>query len=442
MSERRSFDLMKSKWLKTTLAAFMLSSTVIGTVDVSAKSIEELKKEKETIEQKKNELNIGIEEKKREIHSNQSSIDEILEEISKLNREIEETNQKMSAVQQDIDETKQSIAKLQASIADLEKKIKERDDVLRERMRTLQAQGSTSYVDVLLGATSFTDFIDRFSAVSTLMNADRSIMKQQQQDIDRIEEEKKEVENQLVHLEKRRTELEQLTKSLTKQKEDQRYLIDKLEEEQERLSKEKLALEDEYGKAYELGKGIETQIIEEQRRVAEEARRQEEARRAAAAAAAAAQQATAGESTVAAPPVTSGTWMKPTTGRFTSGFGWRMHPIKKQRLQHRGIDIANSPGTPIVAAADGVVSSARSMGGLGNAIFITHSIDGKIFTSVYGHLSSIGVSPGQTVKKGEKIGAMGNTGNSTSSHLHFEIHVGTFTASGPSAVNPLQYIPL
>ena len=440
MSERRSFDLMKSKWLKTTLAAFLVSSTLVGTVDVSAKSLEELKKEKEPIEQQKSKLNEGIEEKKREIHSNQSSIDAILDEISSLNSDIEETNNKMLVVQQDIDETKRSIEKLQASIADLEQKIKERDDVLRERMRTLQAQGNTSYVDVLLGATSFTDFIDRFSAVSTLMNADRAIMKQQQKDVTRIEEEKKEVEEQLTHLENRRVELEQLTSSLEKQKEEKRHLIDKLEEEQERLSKEKGALEDEYGKAYELGKGIETQIIEEQRRVAEEARRQEEARRAAEAAAAA--QASESESTVAAPPVTSGTWMKPTTGRFTSGFGWRMHPIKKQRLQHRGIDIANSPGTPIVAAADGVVSSARSMGGLGNAIFITHSIDGKIFTSVYGHLSSIGVSPGQTVKKGEKIGAMGSTGNSTSSHLHFEIHVGTFTASGPSAVNPLQYIPL
>lgn len=431
---------MKSKWLKTTLAAFLVSSTLVGTVDVSAKSLEELKKEKETIEQQKSKLNEGIEEKKREIHSNQSSIDAILDEISSLNSDIKETNNKMLVVQQDIDETKRSIEKLQASIADLEQKIKERDDVLRERMRTLQAQGNTSYVDVLLGATSFTDFIDRFSAVSTLMNADRAIMKQQQKDVTRIEEEKKEVEEQLTHLENRRAELEQLTSSLEKQKEEKRHLIDKLEEEQERLSKEKGALEDEYGKAYELGKGIETQIIEEQRRVAEEARRQEEARRAAEAAAAA--QASGSESTVAAPPVTSGTWMKPTTGRFTSGFGWRMHPIKKQRLQHRGIDIANSPGTPIVAAADGVVSSARSMGGLGNAIFITHSIDGKIFTSVYGHLSSIGVSPGQTVKKGEKIGAMGSTGNSTSSHLHFEIHVGTFTASGPSAVNPLQYIPL
>ena len=80
------------------------------------------------------------------------------------------------------------------------------------------------------------------------------------------------------------------------------------------------------------------------------------------------------------------------------------------------------------------------MGTYGNVIMVTHSIDGQIFTTVYAHLSSINTSAGQQVAKGQFIGKIGTTGASTGPHLHFEMHIGNWSASGPSAVNPLRYV--
>ena len=88
---------------------------------------------------------------------------------------------------------------------------------------------------------------------------------------------------------------------------------------------------------------------------------------------------------------------------------------------HNGIDIAASVGTPVLASASGVVISAKASGyngGYGSMVIISHA--GKIQT-VYGHLSSVNVSTGQTVSQGQVIGAVGNTGKSTGPHLHFEV---------------------
>ena len=103
---------------------------------------------------------------------------------------------------------------------------------------------------------------------------------------------------------------------------------------------------------------------------------------------------------------------------------------------HRGTDIANSTGTTIVAAGDGVVSTAEWHNSFGNHIILTHSVNGKIYTTLYAHLSSLGVSSGQAVEKGQVIGRMGSTGDSTGPHLHFEFHVGYYSSQGSSAVNP------
>ncbi|MGM9949039.1 MAG: M23 family metallopeptidase, partial [Lysinibacillus sp.] len=141
----------------------------------------------------------------------------------------------------------------------------------------------------------------------------------------------------------------------------------------------------------------------------------------------------------AMPQVSSGSWMKPTTGRLTSGYGWRDLGGAEN---HYGIDIANSSGTPIVAAADGIVSFAGPLSTYGNAVMITHSIDGQIYTSLYAHLSSFNVSVGTRVSKGTKIANMGSTGRSTGPHLHLEIHQGTWVNQKTGNLNPLKFIPL
>ena len=116
---------------------------------------------------------------------------------------------------------------------------------------------------------------------------------------------------------------------------------------------------------------------------------------------------------------------------ITSGFGPRVHPIYGDVRMHTGIDFGASSGTPIHAAADGVVVSAGPLGGYGNATVIDH---GNGLATLYGHQSSIAVVPGQTVKRGQIIGYVGCTGLCTGPHLHFEVRVrGT-------PVDPMQYL--
>lgn len=103
---------------------------------------------------------------------------------------------------------------------------------------------------------------------------------------------------------------------------------------------------------------------------------------------------------------------------ITSQFGFRKDPFTNRTSYHSGIDIRGDYGTPVYATADGVVTLARYYGSYGNAIKISHS---KTYTTLYGHLNSINVKVGQTVKKGKLIGTVGSTGRSTGPHLHYEV---------------------
>jgi murein DD-endopeptidase MepM/ murein hydrolase activator NlpD len=116
----------------------------------------------------------------------------------------------------------------------------------------------------------------------------------------------------------------------------------------------------------------------------------------------------------------------PTKGIFTSGYGGRWGVF------HYGIDLANAIGTPIVAAADGVVAESGPASGFGLWIRIRHS-DGT--TTVYGHINRSLVTEGQQVRAGQKIAEMGNRGNSTGPHLHFEV----WNAAGQK-INPLVWL--
>jgi murein DD-endopeptidase MepM/ murein hydrolase activator NlpD len=135
------------------------------------------------------------------------------------------------------------------------------------------------------------------------------------------------------------------------------------------------------------------------------------------------------------PPVSSGDFTRPAMGAITSGFG------KRDSGMHYGIDIAKPGTVPVVAAADGVVSRSYLSTTYGNCIMIVHNINGVQYETVYAHLRNRAVSEGKTVKKGEFLGYMGNTGRSTGQHLHFEVHKGRWNISKSNAINPLLVIP-
>ncbi|WP_373528043.1 peptidoglycan DD-metalloendopeptidase family protein [Nostoc sp.] len=129
------------------------------------------------------------------------------------------------------------------------------------------------------------------------------------------------------------------------------------------------------------------------------------------------------------PPSSSSiTYTWPAKGTLTSGYGWRWGRM------HRGIDIANSTGTPVVSSAAGTIEKAGwNKGGYGNLVEVRHP-DGSI--TRYAHNSKILVQPGQQVNQGDTIALMGSTGHSTGPHTHFEIR-----PSGKGAVNPIAMLP-
>lgn len=121
----------------------------------------------------------------------------------------------------------------------------------------------------------------------------------------------------------------------------------------------------------------------------------------------------------------------PAQGSVTSSFGYRIHPLTLSYEFHSGIDISNEPGTPIYAAADGLVRHGGWQQGYGLSVLIDHGFG---YSTLYGHMSEIMVKEGETVKRGEMIGKVGSTGTSTGPHVHYEVW------EYGSPVNPIKYM--
>ena len=123
--------------------------------------------------------------------------------------------------------------------------------------------------------------------------------------------------------------------------------------------------------------------------------------------------------------------IKPVDGWITSKFGYRSSPFTGQKEFHSGLDIANRHGKKVLATANGKVSYAGRKMLLGNLVVIDHG-HGRI--TRYGHLDKVLVKRGQTVKRGEPVGLLGNTGRSTGPHVHYEVKI------NGTPVNPVKYI--
>lgn len=133
--------------------------------------------------------------------------------------------------------------------------------------------------------------------------------------------------------------------------------------------------------------------------------------------------------------ITSAGFLKPISGRITSPFGWRTHPIFNSRTFHSGVDIAGPNRGSIKASNSGKVIYSGWYGGYGKVVILDHGIvNGKPTSTLYAHMSSIKVGQGQFVNKGEIVGYEGTTGYSTGPHVHFEVRIN----GKPN--NPLNYI--
>lgn len=121
---------------------------------------------------------------------------------------------------------------------------------------------------------------------------------------------------------------------------------------------------------------------------------------------------------------------------YSSGFGWRTHPLTKKREFHQGLDIKTLSGVPVIAAANGTIVKAESDGYFGKTVEIDH--EGDQFKTLYAHLKdyAAGLEVGQKVTRDQIIGYVGNTGRSTGAHLHYAV----YDIEKEKWVNPIKYI--
>ncbi|QAV25806.1 peptidase M23 [Neobacillus thermocopriae] len=420
---------MRKSWGMIVVAVMLLVSSVAAPAHaVTKRDIQQKKEEIKNVQQKQSTIENKIEQSQQEIERLKAEQEQLDAEIKKLDLAVEETSANIRAKQQNIEETKRQIIALRKEIEEVTARIEQRNELLKERARSLQESGGVvSYLDVLLGAKSFSDFIDRMSAVATIFEADRQMIREQEADKALKEAKEEELNDNLVRLQEQLNELQKLKQTLSEQIAAKGKLMAQLKEQQKHEEERQLALEEEKELLEKQEATMKNQLQEIIRRQKE----QEEARKRALSS-----RGSSSESGGSLPPVSNGAFMRPANGPITSTFGPRSGEF------HYGVDIGKrGASVPVVAAADGYVYRSYYSSSYGNVIFIMHYINGQVYTTVYAHLESRLVGEGQNVSKGQMIGYMGNTGRSFGAHLHFELHRGPWNASKSNAVNPMQYIP-
>lgn len=397
--------------------------------------LSELEKQIEENKSEQGEMKNEINSLKDEITDAQKKIEEKQNEVNQKQGEIEEVESEIAALENKIKELEQRIEELKQNIKETQEKIKNREGLLEDRLRNLQRNGgSVKYLEVVLGASDFGDFLNRSQAVSKIMDQDKSILKEHLNDKISLEEDKKELEdsraqveankdelsNQRQHLENEKQslvadmqELQGLENNLNDKLSEQNNLLANLQQKEQELQEYTMSVEEEQANLAAQERAFDQLIAE-----LEEQKKQEQ------------------NNSVEQTSVVSNDYgfTRPTSGTLTSTFGPRWGSF------HYGIDIAKpGPGVAVNSVASGVVSRSYHSSSYGNVVFIVHMVNGQKYTSVYAHLRDRFVSEGEQVKQGQVIGHQGNTGRSHGQHLHFELHKGNWNGNKSNAVDPVSY---
>ena len=348
----------------------------------------------------------------------------VLEQKTALDQETTLTQEEINVVQQQIDLLDEMIVEKLAELEAAKADEAEQSELLRVRMRELEEGGTASFIVLLLESRSISDLLTRIDMIGEIISYDKALEAALKDARERVEVAEKGLEDAKLEQEEKRSDLETKKADLMNQVAQAEALIQSLETDIE-------AYKAAYNEAEASVQAVQAEIDQKVAQLeAERAAAEEAARRAAEAAAQ-----SGGQSTYVAPATyTSGTgtmiWPAPTSHSITSPFGWRIHPIYGTSKFHSGVDIGAGYGDPVLAADSGTVILAGWNGGYGNCIVINH---GGGVSTLYGHLSSIGVSVGQSVSQGQTIGYVGSTGASTGPHLHWEV------AINGERQNPLAY---
>ncbi len=391
--------------LTALLAALLAFCLVFAAVPapvyaVTQAEIDELERKKKDIEKKVEEKQAAVEE----LEDQQASV---LEQKQALDERNEYLYEQLNINAEQIALYDQLIAQKGLEVAAAKAKELEQLERYRTRVRAMEENGKTDFLAVLLNSNSLGEFLTAIDDIGEIMESDKLLEDAYIAARENHERVKADYEKYKTGLEAKKKELNEESAKIRAEINEAAELLEKIQNDMETYAKEIEELQKAQKDAEDL---IEKKIAELK------------AQQAAAAA--------GGGGGYYGSVTGSGNFAWPCACTYiTSMVGYRYHPISGQWRYHSGMDIGCQYGDAVWASDGGTVVIAGSNGGYGNCIMIDHGyVNGDTYYTLYGHLSSIGVSVGQSVSRGQYIGAVGSTGVSTGPHLHFEIR----NSSGPT----------
>ncbi len=393
------------------------------TIDANQAAIDALKEEQAKV----NDTISGLKDRKADTASYIKTLDQSMTELT---NEVNELNASIVQKQLDIQFTQGQLAEAAQTESDQYASMK-------LRIRFMYEKGDTSFIDMILNAESWADLLNKAEYIAKITEYDR-------QKLEEFAATKQFITNTNLQLEAEQAQLVTMQASASAKQQSVATLLAQKNQElaayNQKIRSAQSTANQQQGEINALYADIEEQESTIAAMEKEIKRQEEEARKKAEAEAKAKEEA-AGKDPDSVKKVKpdyttrtmSGgfTWPVSSGGRISSTFGSREAPTEGASTYHKGIDIAASSGSKVVAAAGGEVVIATYSASAGNYVMINH---GSGVYTVYMHMASLGVSEGQEVNQGESIGTVGSTGYSTGPHLHFGIR------ENGSYVDPQKYM--
>ena len=388
----------------------ILSVSVMVIVPALAATKSELRSEIADLQQQQSDLEASLASIEEQIEALEYQNAAILEKKALLDERNRLTQEELAVIEEQIAIVDNYLLNRQLDLEDARLVELAHEVALSERLRAMEENSDTGYLQAIFGASSLSDMLTRIDAVNEIMAYDEQLWDSYVQARENVETLEAEAEEMAALNEANRAQLEALQAQLAEDIEAANALI--AEQEATLEGYEALRAEEDAAMAEV------TALIEEKQAELDEILRQEQA----------AQIPDPGTS----PGVSGaeGSMLWPSyTSLITSYYGMRLHPEYGDYRMHNGVDIGAAGGTPIWAPADGTVIVSTKNSGYGNYVTIAHD---NGYTTLCAHMDSRAVSAGERVTQGQIIGYVGTTGVSTGYHIHYEIMV------GGSRIDPLS----
>lgn len=371
-------------------------------------------------QQEKKTLENDLQKAKELIDSLKGSKEDIQSEVEKLDKQLNEISGKVKELESQLSKKRQEIANTESALNKAKEQEKKQYRNMKKRIQFMYENGQTSYVEMLLSADSFTDFLNAVEYITQISQYDRKMLKEYQNMQVTIADTQKTLETDYASLQSLQAKVQEEKQAVAALESAKKGELNDVADD--------LTDAQTVAKAYEAEIQAQNEVIAQiqaaQKRAAEQQAAQQQAQATeenqGATDAAGENQNTAQNTTPSGNGQSTGSmmWPCPSSKRVTSDYGPRTSPTNGASSNHKGIDIGAAYGADIVAADGGTVLVATYSSSGGNYVIIDH---GGGLCTVYMHASSLTVSAGQTVSKGQVIAKVGSTGISTGNHLHFGV---------------------